>query len=128
MNNTANNRLAHKMIKRILRILAILGLFSVLYYLWYKPGIGGQVSHSPNEKISAWLSHRGRAGLNARYTLFFLNDDTSPVFMNYSFTCSTPQFAQMRETPDRYLSWNQEGSILTVSIPNEPIITIMVNK
>ena len=120
--------LAHKMIKRILRLLAILGLLAVLCYIWNNPGNGGQVSHSPHGRISAWLSHRGWAGINGKYTLAFVNDDAASVFQEYSFTCSTPIFAQMRETPDRYLSWNQDGTILTVSIPNEPILTIMINK
>jgi len=108
-------------------IVVLAGLLAVVVYVWNKPGLGGQVSHSPKRKISAWISTQGWAGLNGKYVLTLLNDTKSQPFQEYRFKCSTPEFAQMRETTNSYLSWSDDGSTLFVRLPSECEITLRID-
>lgn len=112
--------------KSICKLFIYLIIVIVVYYIWNMPGFGGQCLDSPTSKTSAWLGSSGWAGLNGKYTIGLLHANSYHVFKEYEFTCSTSSFAQMRESKIRYMSWNKNGTILTVQIPNEYPIKIII--
>lgn len=112
--------------KKWFKIVALMACILIAFLVWNKRGFGGQVSHSPTRPVSAWVSHEGWATLNGKYVLTIVDDNTSETVQKICFGCSSDQFAQMRETPQRYLSWNDEGTAVTLSIPNELPITVEI--
>lgn len=116
------------MMKALIKYLLIIGVFALAVYLLNMPGIGGQVAHSPNQYYSAWLSHRGWAGVNGKYVVVIVDNETSLPVQRYVFKCTTSHFAQMRDTDKRYLSWDEERAILYVRLPNEMHFALEINK
>ena len=121
-----SNVRCEKYMKKLFMFVALTAFVLIAFLVWNKRGFGGQVLHSPTKPVSAWVSHEGWAPLNGKYVLAIVDDNTSETVQELYFGCSSGQFAQMRETPQRYLSWNDEGTAVTLSIPDELAITVEI--